>query len=30
VNRQDLGDDIFSIPKDYKVKSLADEMKRGR
>ena len=30
VTRQDLGDDVFSIPKGYKVKNLADEMKRGR
>jgi hypothetical protein len=30
VTRQDLGEDVFSIPKGYKVKDLADEMKRGR
>lgn len=30
VTREDLGVDVFSIPKGYKVKNLADEMKRGR
>lgn len=30
VTRRDLGDDVFSIPKGYEVKNLADEMKRGR
>jgi len=30
VERQDLGDDVFSIPEGYKVQSLMDQMKRGR